>query len=982
MKKTIYLLLLTSFSGFCTPVLSQTKDIIPIDLADMRVTLATAPAFRSSEEASGSPLVMELPIPGGKLRSFRVVESPIMSPAFAALYPSFHTYAVEAVDDAVVTGRISLTPYGFNGVIFTQEGMVIIRPLDITNPVLHEVSLNDAALEELQCSMNENLSMTVESPEPVQSSFSNSLKRTYSIAIVGTGEFYLANGGTVAAASAVVTSSINGIQAIYERELAVNFQLLTPFFYTNPATDPFSPGLDRTLKAAEAVEANFPGGNYDMGHVFHDQDQSPAELPGGGVAYLSAVCNGNALGTGYFKAGGWSGSFDNTSPGWIKLAAHEFGHMFNMQHTFNGTGSNCTSNISSTTAYEIASGNSIMSYSGLCSSGQNIPGGGTADHYFHVNSLDVAVAYMNTQTCHSGTPTGNNPPTVNASACGGPYTIPKSTPFRLTGTGTDPDGDQIYYSWEQYDEDGAGTSTQGYIGTQAAGSTNAPLFRSYPPTTSPTRTFPNMNLVAANDYASSFEPLPSVARTLNFRLTGRDWKPGGGGIHSSSLVVAVSASGPFNVTAPNGGETIAAGSNTIVTWDVNGTNVFCNNVNIKLSIDGGLTFPFDLAANTPNDGSQSVTIPANVINTAQARVMVECADNTCVVFFDISNNNFTLTSTCNPPASYICPVTAMSLPAGDPGLDLDFKVYQTGAVTSHTFNVTASDPTMNNVRWNNAMSACMVSAGTSHYRVFSFMVDQPGSYYFGFGSGNFRAVHLFADSFNPNGGCMNFIASSVVDGVGYYNGFPKALILNVCTVYHLVSTDEAFGGNTTVSFSGEGAVYPVFSTPVNYSYIFAAVNAANSQVASVSATANFTALEVGSYQIYGASYYSGPGPNPTMGNPADWAGNTIGQILAAGDCVLFSVNYKPLTVTGSGGNCPLTLAVNNNIATGTYQADVDLTSDGTVPDGNSALFKAGTSVVLQPNFEVQPGGVLTVTMEGCIPPATLPPQQEQGDRKE
>ena len=78
-------------------------------------------------------------------------------------------------------------------------------------------------------------------------------------------------------------------------------------------------------------------------------------------------------------------------------------------------------------------------------------------------------------------------------------------------------------------------------------------------------------------------------------------------------------------------------------------------------------------------------------------------------------------------------------------------------------------------------------------------------------------------------------------------------------------------------------------------------------------------------------------------------------------------------LNGSGcGSCPNTLAIPGIIASGTYNAAMDLTSNGTVPNGNTVILKAGTSVELQVNFTVELGGVLEVLIEGCTPSFSPP----------
>ena len=55
-----------------------------------------------------------------------------------------------------------------------------------------------------------------------------------------------------------------------------------------------------------------------------------------------------------------------------------------------------------------------------------------------------------------------------------------------------------------------------------------------------------------------------------------------------------------------------SGQTIPVTWEVGLTDGFrinCQKVTIKLSIDGGITFPIILKENTPNDGFETVVIP-------------------------------------------------------------------------------------------------------------------------------------------------------------------------------------------------------------------------------------------------------------------------------------------------------------------------------------------------------------------------------------
>ncbi|HMG71950.1 MAG TPA: Calx-beta domain-containing protein [Pyrinomonadaceae bacterium] len=313
-------------------------------------------------------------------------------------------------------------------------------------------------------------------------------------------------------------------------------------------------------------------------------------------------------------------------------AAHEMGHQFGATHTFNATSGTCGAARTASTAYEPVNGSTIMAYRFACAPEDMM----STDTYFHSASIEQIVNFTTGVTgnsCAARSTTGNNPPVVNA---GPAFTIPMSTPFILTATGSDPDGDALTFSWEEFD-----------LGTAAPPSTDdgtRPIFRSFLPTSNPARTFPRLTDVLSG-FQTLGESLPTTTRTMNFRVTARDNRTGGGGVNFAATQVNVRAdSGPFTVTQPTSSNTWPTGSTQTVTWNVANTNsapVSCANVKITLSTDGGTTFPIILANNTPNDGSETVTIPGTP--ASGARVKVEAVGN---IFFNLSQG-FTVSGSAN-----------------------------------------------------------------------------------------------------------------------------------------------------------------------------------------------------------------------------------------------------------------------------------------------------------------------------------------------
>ncbi len=126
--------------------------------------------------------------------------------------------------------------------------------------------------------------------------------------------------------------------------------------------------------------------------------------------------------------------------------------------------------------------------------------------------------------------------------------------------------------------------------------------------------------------------------SLHFRFTARDLY--GGSSSGDTTLLLASNAGPFLVTSPNTAVVYRGGTTQTVTWNPANTNaapVSAANVKISLSTDGGITYPYVLAASTANDGSEAVALPN--VGSTQARIKIEAVDN---IFFDLSNTNFTI----------------------------------------------------------------------------------------------------------------------------------------------------------------------------------------------------------------------------------------------------------------------------------------------------------------------------------------------------
>ncbi|MBC7641850.1 MAG: T9SS type A sorting domain-containing protein [Flavobacterium sp.] len=692
---------------------SEKQKFFQVDLLKIKQSLIGVNA-----KFSGLPgVLVEFPNSNGDLERFLVWENSNFEPLLQQQNPDIRAFIGKSnVDGATI--YFSLSPKGIQTYVSRPtDGSEFIEPYTKDNSiyVLFDSKTRTTARLPFNCStIDRQLNNVIVNDEQITSRANNQSYKTMRLALSCVGEYGANHGGTFAGALAAMNATMTRVNGVMEKDLSVHLNIInenSQIMYYNGATDPYSAAAAGSGGAWNAELQNnlssvLGNGPYDIGHLF---GQSGG---GGNAGCIGCVCVDDNLVdlTDTEKGSAFTSPYDGISQGDtfdIDYVVHEMGHQLGGTHSFSfgGIGGSEVS----PAGVEPGSGSTIMGYAGITSYDVQPH----SDDYYCQRNITEIQQNMLLKTCPISTPITNSPPVVNA---GPDFNIPSGTAYILKGLATDLDGNTLTYCWEEND-----VATSGEIGANCVVSptkTRGPNYRSFTPSASSDRYMPSYDKVLAGTLtsASGWESVSTVARTsavgrLKFTLCVRDNNVSatGGGQQTNldNVVVTSQASynsatntgvGPFAVTSQNtlGIAWGAAGSTETVTWSVNNTTILPGsaNVNIKLSIDGGITFPYLLATATANDGSEVITVPATPSST-NCRLWIEPTGN---FYYAVNSTPFFIGySIVNSCTTYNFN-TPFAIPDGATSYTLKtLNVPTAGTISDVNINLNVTHPNLQNL---------------------------------------------------------------------------------------------------------------------------------------------------------------------------------------------------------------------------------------------------------------------------------------------
>ena len=241
---------------------------LKLNVESLQTILRRAPQ-ESVSSNKGEIITLDLPVPDAGFMRFKIEDSPIMEKQLANRYPEIKTYRGQGIDDPTAITRFDWTPSGFHAIILSTRGTILIQPASRGDIVNYVVSFQDQLPGSFQCGVDTAMQeAAIEEHKNLRQArgirpnvVSGSALRTYRLAVAATAEYTQTyGGGTVAGGLAAIATTINLVNSIYERELAIRMVLIAnedSIIFTDTTTDGYTSDSVSSLLSQNQVQARF-----------------------------------------------------------------------------------------------------------------------------------------------------------------------------------------------------------------------------------------------------------------------------------------------------------------------------------------------------------------------------------------------------------------------------------------------------------------------------------------------------------------------------------------------------------------------------------------------------------------------------------------------------------------------------------------------------------------------------------------------------